>query len=369
MDAVVVGGGVIGCAVARELALAGASVALLERGAPEGGASWVAAGMLSPLAEAREAGVFLDLLRAGREIYPEFVAALIAETGIDPLYRTEGTLLLSLRPEDDAELEERHAWQTAAALPVDRMTAGELRSAEPLLSTQVRWGLRYAGDHQVDNRLLGKALWAAAERAGVELRRGSKVSRLLTEAGRVTGVEVAGGERVGAKWVVVAAGAHSAGIAGLPRPLPVRPVHGQIVTLRTEMPLLRHVVDSPRGYLVPRLDGEMVVGATVEEIGFRRGPTAEGVHALIAAAIEVSPALAEAAVGELRAGHRPGTPDALPILGPDPDLDGLFYATGHYRNGILLAPLTGRLLATMIRGGVPHFDPAPFGICRFLQPG
>ncbi|MDB4948165.1 MAG: glycine oxidase ThiO [Gemmatimonadetes bacterium] len=365
VDVVVVGGGVIGCAVARKAALGGLSVVVVERGRPGAEASSAAAGMLSPLAEANEPGAFLDLLLRARAEYPDFVDALRSETGADVAYSGAGTLYVALREEDEAELEERLHWQSAAGLGVERLTADEARALEPALSPHVRWALRFAGDHQVDNRRLALALWSAAARAGAEFRLGCDVASVLREGDRVAGVELAGGERIAAEAVVLAGGCWAGRLSGLPRPLPVEPVMGQLVSVETLPPTFRHVVDSPRCYLVPRADGRLIVGATAERVGYRRAVTPAGVMRLLAGALEIAPSLADAPLAETWSGLRPGTPDGLPILGRDPDLSNLLYATGHFRNGILLAPITGEIVGALLLGEDAAVDLAPFAIDRF----
>jgi glycine oxidase len=364
-DVAVVGGGVIGCAVARRAALGGLSVLVLERGTPGAEASWAAAGMLSPLAEASRPGPFLDLLLRARSVYPAFALSLEDETGIDVGYGDAGTLYLSLREEDDAELEHRYGWQRAAGLCVARLTADDARSLEPAVNPAVRFALRFPGDHQVDNRALSVALRTSAERAGVVFRVGADVVSIVRDGDRATGVELSDGERVAAGSVVVAGGCWAGRIRGLPRPLPVEPVHGQLLALETARPLFRHVVDSPRCYLVPRAEGRTIAGATMERTGFRKAVTAGGVRRLIDGAVEIAPALEDAALVETWSGLRPGTPDGKPILGPDPDLPNLVYATGHYRNGILLTPLTGELVGRLLLGEPPDPDLAPYTIARF----
>ncbi|HEX6069027.1 MAG TPA: glycine oxidase ThiO [Longimicrobiaceae bacterium] len=366
MDVVVVGGGVIGCAVARELALSGLAVTLVERDEPGANASWAAAGMLSPLAEADRADPFLSLLLRSRAMYPELAGALRSETGLDVEYRDDGTLLVALTEGDEAELEARYRWQAAAGLAVEPLAGDEARRMEPSLSRGVRRALRFPGDHQVDNRLLARALWVAAENAGVEMRRGVEAAAVVRRGDRVEGIATTLGDRLDADWVVVAGGSAAGRLEGLPGPLPVRPVHGQLLALRPRPPRLRHVVTSPRGYLVPRASGRLVVGATVEEIGFRRAVTVAGVRGLIDAALEICPALADAPLTETWSGHRPGTPDQRPILGEDPRVPNLVYATGHYRNGILLVPATARAIADVVLRRPPSIDLTPFGIDRFL---
>ena len=364
-DVVVVGAGVIGCAVARRAAGAGLRVVVLERGTPGMEASWAAAGMLSPLAEAAAPGPMLDLLLAAREMYPAYVEALREETGIDCGYSDAGTLFLALREEDDPEMEARFAWQSAAGLGVERLDAAAVRSAEPAVSPEVRFALRFPGDHQVDNRALGAALRSAAAAAGVELRTGVAATHLLREGSRAVGVACADGGRVRAGAVVIACGAWAGRLPGLPRPVPVEPVHGQLLAIESLPPLFRHVVDSPRCYIVPRASGRVIVGATVEHTGERKAVTPWGLTRLLTGAVEVAPALEHAPVVETWSGLRPGTPDGLPILGPDPGVAGLVYATGHYRNGILLAPLTGERIGALLAGEGWPAALAAFAIGRF----
>jgi glycine oxidase len=367
-DVVIIGGGVIGCAVARRAANDGLSVLVLERGQPVMEASWAAAGMLSPLAEANEPGPFLDLLLAGREMYGPYAAALREETGIDVAYSDAGTLYASLCEDDDAAIERRWRWQSAAGLPVERLTAAEAREAEPALSPAVRGALRFAGDHQVDNRILGPALWTAAARAGAQFRLGAHAVRLLREGNRVTGVECANGERFAAGTVVVAGGVWAGRLQGLPRPVPVEPVHGQLLALTAVPSIFRHVVDTQRVYLVPRATGRLIVGATMERTGDRKAVTPWGLRRLVDGAVEAAPALEHAPLAETWSGLRPGTPDGLPILGRDPDVPNLVYATGHFRNGILLAPITGEHVGALISRGVWYREMETFGIGRFDGP-
>lgn len=364
-DVLVIGAGLIGCAVAREAARAGLRTVVLERGAPGAEASSAAAGMLSPLAEARAPGPFTDALLRAREMYPAFAAALREETGLDAGYSDAGTLYLSLREADDAELEHRWGWQSAAGLRVERLTTREARELEPGIAPAVRWALRFPGDHQVDNRVLSRMAWMAAAAAGATFRTGCDAAALTHGGGRATGVRLTTGEHLRAGVVVLAGGSWSATLGGLPRPLPVEPVQGQLLALESVPPLFRHVVDSPRCYLVPRADGRVLAGATVERVGFRKSVTPRGLGYLIDGAVEIAPSLADAPLVECWSGLRPGTPDGMPIIGPDPEVGGLLYATGHFRNGILLAPLTAALIAGLLRGeavsGLDLFDARRFG--------
>lgn len=364
-DVVVVGGGIIGCAIGRQLALDGMRTLVLERERPVEQASWAAAGMLSPLAESQGADAFLSLLLQSRDLYPALVEALRGETGVDVGYRGDGTLLLALTEADEEVLERRFRWQQASGLQVERLTREEVLELEPAVSRSVRGALRFAGDHQVDNRLLSRALWTAAEAAGASFRLGAEATRVLGSADGVRGVELKGGERIAAGTVVLAAGSWSGGIEGLPGRLPVEPVHGQLLALERTPPLFRHVVDSPRGYLVPRADGRMLVGATTERVGFRKAVTPTGVTALLGAALEIAPSLADAPILELWSGLRPDTPDHRPILGRDPRMPGLVYATGHYRNGILLTPVTALAVSGLVARGRSPYDVSAFSIERF----
>lgn len=364
-EVLVVGGGVIGCAVARHLARRGARVRVLERGEPGAEASWAAAGLLAPLVEADGPGPFLDLLLRGREAFPACAAELRDETGIDVAYADVGTLALALTDADEAAMERRHAWQTAAGLGVERLTAEEARALEPGIAESVRWALRYPSDHQVDNRELARALRFAAGLAGAEVRPGAAVDRLAWDGNRLAGVELADGERVEADAVVLAAGCWTGRLGGLPRALPVLPVHGQIAAVAVRPQRFRHCIDTPRCYLVPRADGRLIAGATVERGVWRKAVTPAGLCSVLAGAAEIAPWIADLPLVETWSGLRPGTPDDLPVLGPDPEVPNLFYATGHYRNGILLAPLTGRLVGELVLGGEPDAGLAPFGIGRF----
>ena len=354
-DVLVVGGGLAGCSLAREAARAGQRVLVLERGTPACEATYAAAGMLSAVVGSHEPGPLTDiLLRCGR-MYAAHAAALREETGLDVGYLQSGTLYLSLVEADDDFLVRRYDWQFSAGLGTERLTAAEVLRLEPAINPDVRWALRFLDDHQVDNRLLGRATWLAAAAAGAEFRLGAEVAALERSGDRVVGVRLAGGEIVTAGQVVVAGGCWSGLLGGLPHPVPVEPFRGQIVALESPPQPFRHVVDSPRCYTVPRADGRLLVGATAERVGYRKVVTAAGVLGLLAAAVELSPRLESAAINETWSGLRPGTPDGLPILGPDPEVQGLHYLTGHFRHGILIAPLTSALVHQAMIGSE---DPA-----------
>ncbi|HSV68100.1 MAG TPA: glycine oxidase ThiO [Mycobacteriales bacterium] len=372
-DVVVVGGGVIGLAVAWRAATEGLRVALVDP-RPGSGATRVAAGMLAPVTEARYGEQpLLALALASARRYPSFAVELAEAAGRPAGYRQTGTLAVALDVDDRAALRELHAVQTGLGLATDWLTGRECRTLEPLLAPSVTGGLLAPGDHQVDNRVFAAALLAAADRAGVDLWR-VRATGILCAGDRVIGVRLDDDGVLAAGQVVLAAGCWSAGLAGLPEPAvpPVRPVKGQILRLRTPpgQPYLgRAVRGTVRGghvYLVPRPDGELVVGATVEEQGFDTRVTAGGVYELLRDAHDVLPGLTELTLVETAAGLRPGTPDNAPILGPAP-VPGLVYATGHHRNGLLLTPVTADAVTAYLCTGTLPAVAAPFTLDRFAH--
>jgi glycine oxidase len=362
LDVLVLGGGIVGLAVAWRARQRGMSVAVLERNTVGGATSRVAAGMLAPVAEVEfgDAGArILDLGLRSAELWPAFAAELEAVAGVDVGLLRTGSLLLA-RDEDDArELERQLAYRQSLRLPVERLLSSQAREREHALAPTVRLALEVPDDHSVDPRLVLGALAHACVAAGVQVREHSPVERVDVEGlnvaspGRVVGVTLAGGERIAAEHLVIAAGPWSGTIDGLPEHarVPVRPVKGQILRLRdpSGAGLLQRVLRFRGGYLVPRADGRYVLGATVEERGFAELPTAGGVYELLRFAQELVPGVAELEIEELAVGFRPGTPDNSPIVGRGA-LDGLVWATGHYRNGILLAPLTAELVLEALTG-------------------
>lgn len=361
---VVIGGGVIGLAAAWRLARRGVAVTLLERHRPGAGASTAAAGMLSPLKEAGEPGPFLELGLRSLERYPGFVADIEACARLEVGYRRQGRLDVACTEEEAGTLRRQQAVQQQAGFESRLLELSELRRLEPALAHDVTLGLATEHDHQVDNARLVAALWLAAGREGAVIRpaAGAAAVTLAGADDRVSGVDLDSGEHVDADAVVVAAGAWT-GAIDLPRRLPVRPVRGQIILLRTVPPALRRVTWGPDCYLVPRPDGRLLVGATMEEAGFVLASTAGATERLLASAIRIAPALADAELEGFQVGLRPATPDGLPVIGEDPATPGLFFATGHFRNGILLAPETAELIAAAILDGTAPdaaFSPARF---------
>ncbi|HEY0441924.1 MAG TPA: glycine oxidase ThiO [Xanthobacteraceae bacterium] len=367
----VIGGGVIGLGIAWRLAQRGAAVTVFDKGVAGSGASHAAAGMLAACAEAEPGEEALVALgRQSQALWPAFAAELEDASGIAVELRQEGTLLIALTADDQARLTHDLRFQQGLGLPLSWITAAETRRREPHLATRLAGAVFSPEDHQVDNRKLAAALRVAAERAGVLIRENTEVARLALSGGRVTGVVLADGTQVQADTVVLAAGAWSRQIEGLPPELrpPVRPIKGQLIALQMDpaAPLVRHVVWAPNVYMVPRNDGRLLLGATVEEKGFDATLTAGGVLTLLEAAWRAIPAIEELPIAEMWVGHRPGSRDDAPILGPAP-VDGLVYATGHHRNGILLTPVTADAIARLVLEGAD--DPAlvPFGVQRFAR--
>jgi glycine oxidase len=378
-DVIVIGAGVIGCAVARELARRDRVVTVIERDSPGRRATWAAAGMLSPFGEAGGGagggGPFLELADVSLQGYASFASSLREESGIDVEYRTDGKLHVSLGS-NDIELQEMAGDPVAGRFDVQLLDGDAARRLEPALSQAVTAALLVGRDHRVNNRLLAQALLASATAAGVQFRTANPVAALTTRHGAVVGVRLGSGEQIEADHVVLAAGAWSSQIDGLPRALPIQPVKGQMFSVdsrgrgpgRPAAPALQRVIYAQTCYIIPRDDGRLLVGATVEDVGFSKGPTVRGISGLMSAAAELLPMVADLPLVETWAGFRPGTPDALPILCADPELRGLIYATGHFRNGILLAPVTAACVAALVAGEAPPVPLEAFSVQRFAAP-
>jgi glycine oxidase len=364
----IIGAGVIGLGIAWRLAQRGAAVTLFDRAAAGSGASHAAAGMLAACAEAEPGEEKLIALgRRSQALWPDFAAELETLTGQKVDLRREGTLVVALTADDQARIQHHLEFQQALELPVEWISAREARRHEPHLAA-IPGAVWSPEDHQVDNRKLVAALKVAGTSAGADLREHRPVRRILITNGRVVGVELADGTEHRGDIVVLAAGAWSRGIEGLPSALrpPVRPVKGQMIALQMDaaVPLVTHVVWGPKVYMTPRLDGRLILGATVEEKGFDTTITAGAVLALLEAAWRMFPAIEELPIAEMWAGHRPGSRDDAPILGYGP-AGGLVYATGHHRNGILLAPITADAIARLVLDGTTDPVIAPFRLDRF----
>lgn len=363
-DVAVVGGGVIGLSCAWLLAKRGARVVVLERGEPGFGATRVAAGMLAPVGELSFGEPeLLELTLAAARLYPGFVAELETASGIATGFEQLGALHVALDRDEAAQLRRVHDLQRSLELAAEWLPPRKCRELEPGLTPSFHGGVFAAGEAAVDPRALSRALAAALQAAGGEMRTGIEVVEGIFDGERLVGVRTeptpgsagpldrAAGEELRAETVVLASGAWSGAAEWLPehaRPA-VRPVKGQVLELRRrdeELPA-RHILASERVYLVPRPDGRLIVGATVEEMGFDTAVTAGGVHELLREAYRLLPDVAEMELLDAIAGLRPGTPSNLPLVGPGA-IDGLFLATGHYRNGILLAPLAAEAVAALL---------------------
>jgi glycine oxidase len=347
-DAVVVGAGIVGLTCAWRAAQRGLSVLVLDRGEPGAGATRAAAGMLAPVTEAEfaeEALLRLNLDAAA--VWPAFAAELAERSGLGTGYRECGALAVAVDRDDAEELRRLHDFQRSLGLDAEWLTGRECRRLEPGLAPRVSGGVLAPHDHQADPRATVAALVAAIEHEGGEV---------------VGGVEVTDLDSIQAGRVVIAAGAWSAQLVD--DPPPVRPVKGQILRLRETTPIADRIIRTPRCYVVPRASGEVVLGATVEERDFDRSVTAGAVHRLLEAAWEVLPDIEERELVETSVGFRPATPDNLPIIGATGP-DGPIWATGHHRNGILLAPVTGAAVADLLEGKPLPETLRPFAPGRF----
>ncbi len=371
----IIGGGVIGLGIGWQLAKAGAAVTIHERGQTGRGASWAAAGMLGPIAEAHSDE--LDLLKLSNQSlarYPEWVNELETESEMPIGYRAEGTLIIGIQPDDAYQLRHTYDLQQDLGLNVEWLSGEEARKIEGALSPYVTAAIRCETDHQVDNRLMAQALQHAYQGRGGVLHQNSTIERIVIENGVVTGVQTQDGFQ-GTDVCILAAGCWSGQISGLPDAIipPVRPVKGQMLALRMqEGVMIENVIRTVKArypmpvYLVPRSDGRLIVGATTEELGFDTDLTVGGVYELLHGACEAVPGIYELPLIETWTGLRPGSTDNAPILGKTP-VENLIYATGHYRNGILLTPITAYEIAKLILTGETSETIAPFHLDRFSK--
>ena len=366
-DVLIVGGGVMGSAVALRLAQRGVGVTVVERAIPGAEASSAAAGMLAPQTEADGPGPMLALGLKSRALYPELATELRELTGIDIGYQRSGVLALGFDEEDDRELSFRRTWQAAQGQRAELLAEPALRALEPALGPTVRAALHFPDDAQVNPAALARAFSQAAAVAGARFLQGRYVRRVVVEQGAVTGLEL-DGEILSAERVVLAAGSWSGLVegGGVP-PSVVRPARGQLVAIETRPPLFHHVLSAHRrGYLVPRRDGTVIAGSTVEMVGFRKEVTVGGLATILDLARTLVPDLGDAPVLSSWSNFRPYTEDQLPVLGTTA-VRGLFLATGHHRNGILLAPITGDALARLVATGDAGVELAPFSVTRFAR--
>jgi glycine oxidase len=364
-DVAIAGAGLIGASIAFELAEAGLRVALFDRQQPGEGSSWAAAGILSPAPENAGMIACVPLGRASLGIYPEFVARVEEISCQSAGYRARGTVEAFFSGDAQAQLSTIVALHHGLGLKAEALSAEDAREMEPGLSPDLAAAVLRPDEASVDNRALTRAVLLAAERSGVKTFAGRRVHAISRSGGRCTGLAV-DGERIAARWTVIAAGCHSAEIEGAAMYAPVRPAKGQMLALRSANLELQRVLWSEHVYLVPRNDGRIVAGATVEYVGFEKGVTAGGVEKILAGALELAPALAASPIEETWAGLRPDSPDHLPVIGPT-EVEGLLIATGHFRSGILLAPLTALLIREWVATQNVSVDWSRFSPMRFLE--
>jgi glycine oxidase len=362
-DVAVAGGGLIGGSIALELARAGLRVGLFDRQEPGQEASWAGAGILSPAPESAAMISLVPLGKASMALYPDFVRMVEEISGQSAGYRPRGTLQALFLPDAREELSTVIALHHGLGLKAEPLRADDARELEPSLSEDLEAAVLRPDEASVDNRAMTQAVLEAARRSGVQFFAGSSVEAIWRKGGRCLGLHLKN-EKIEAQWTVIAAGCFSAGIEGVGSYAPVRPAKGQMISLRADDLHIERVLWSAKIYLVPRNDGRILAGATVEYTGFEKSVTAGGIEKILAGAIELSPDLANARVEETWAGLRPDSPDHLPILGPT-DIDGLLIATGHFRGGILLTPITAHLVQEWVTQQRVSVDWDRFSPMRF----
>lgn len=351
-DVLIVGGGVIGLSIARELHRRGMrNITVLDAGSCGRESSWAAAGMLGPQAEADVSDMFFRFCCESRDLYPAFSDELLSETGIDIELDRAGTLSIAFTNEDVVRLRQRYEWQKAAGLNVELFSATDVRRAEPFISPDVLEGLNFPGDWQVDNRKLCEALRSYCEINGITVSENIPAVQVLFENGRVSGVETKNGSLYAGE-VILAAGAWTSQLMPPEANIKVNiePIRGQMIGLHTAKRLFERVVYSANGYIVPRRNGRILAGSTTEKVGYDDSTTDDAASALFTMACGISPSFVNLEIADRWAGLRPRTADGLPVIGRIEGIDGMYLAAGHYRNGILLAPMTARMAAAELMG-------------------
>jgi glycine oxidase len=362
----ILGGGIIGCALAEELARHGQRVLMIERGRLGAEASTAAAGILAAQMDVPTPGPLFDLCQAARRMYPRWIEHLERRSGISVGYHVDGILYLAMSGREESAMDRQIRWQTKLGLTVERWSRKDVQRHEPAVDGSVKRAFLFPTEAQVDNVRLMQALAAACAHAGVELREQTSIRRLLIREGAVHGVETDQGT-LEAPIVVNCLGSWASMGGAFPLPLPVEPVRGQMLAFRAPKRFLRHAVMSPRAYMVQRRDGRLLVGSTIEFAGFDKVLTLEGMHAILSGLHQMSSVVKTCTFLDAWAGFRPYTKDKLPILGKT-SIDGLYVATGHFRHGILLAPITAKVMAElMLKRGQPSIDLAPFSPQRFSK--
>jgi len=362
-DVAIAGGGVIGGSIAFELARAGLRVSVFDRQKPGQEASWASAGIISPAPENPGMIATVELAKRSAALYPEFVALVEEISGQSTGFRRKGTLEALFSHDTKVELSTIIALHHGLGLKAEPLRAEDAREVEPALSDEVEAAVLRPDEASIDNRALTSAVLEAAQSSGAEIFPGSSVKAIWREGARCRGLALQN-EKVEAKWTIIAAGCFSGMIEGISAYAPVRPAKGQMAALRADELKMERVLWSEKVYLVPRNDGRILAGATVEYVGFDKRVTAGGIETILAAAIELAPGLKDARIEEAWAGLRPDSADHLPILGPT-DLEGLLMATGHFRSGILLTPITARLIREWVTELKVSLDWDRFSPLRF----
>jgi glycine oxidase len=366
VKALVIGGGIIGSSVAWRLASEGVQVSVFERGRLGQEASWAAAGLIGPQAEAHEPGAFFDLALAGKRSFDAIVERLTAESGVDPEYDDHGVLYVAFDDVARARLQSRARWQRAAGGQVDELTPREAFRLAPVLSEKIIFALHMPNNRRVENRKLTLAYINAATHAGAEFREGALIHSIEVSNGRATGVRLADGSLEEGDVVINAAGAWAGEISGLEEDrIHFYPVRGQILCFEARPGLVEPSLFSESGIVVPRRDGRILAGSIFEEAGFNKSVTLDGMERILRAVRAMVPSIASIPFREAWAGLRPASDDLLPVLGPSPTVANVMYAAGHFRSGILLSAVTGEVIADLVKGREPSIDLVAFSAARF----
>jgi glycine oxidase len=375
LKAIVIGGGIIGCSVAWRLAAEGIATTVLERGRVGQEASWAAAGMIAPQAEADGPGPFFDFCMRARDTFEAIVDRLVRDGGVDPEYDRAGILYVALDADERVQLERRARWQRIVGATVEELSGAEARRVEPMLSPEVVYAIHMPTNRRTDNRKLTQAYAAAASKAGAEFVEGARVEALALRGEcadgavrQADGVVMDDGSIRAADVVVNAAGSWAGEIRGLEADrVKLRPVRGQIVCFDVTPGAIGPALFSLRGYLVPRRDGRLLAGSTMEEAGYNKSVTLAGLDKIARGAAAIAPALGAAAFREAWAGLRPATRDLLPVLGFSPSVSNVLWAAGHFRSGILLSAITGEIIADLVKGRRPAVELGAFSAARFRE--
>jgi glycine oxidase len=368
LKAIIIGGGIIGCSVAWRLAADGVIATVLERGRVGQEASWAAAGMIAPQAEAEGPGPFFDFCMKARDAFDEIVDRLVRDGGVDPEYDRAGILYVALDAAERSQLERRAAWQRSVGAPLEELSGAEARRIEPMLSPEALYAIHMPTNRRTDNRKLTHAYAAAARRAGAEFVEGARVEALALRGERAIGVVMDGGSIREADVVVNAAGSWASEIRGLEADrVKLHPVRGQILCFEVTPGAIGPALFSLRGYVVPRRDGRLLAGSTMEEAGYNKSVTLAGLDKIARGAASIVPALGVAAFREAWAGLRPATRDLQPVLGFSPSVSNVLWAAGHFRSGILLSAITGEIIADLVKGRRPAVELGAFSAARFRE--